>query len=80
MKKLTKREKIILGASIAVGAGLAVFGIKQKIRMDVLAKNVLDNSNKIDDIENYIQNSLDPLMPDVIEVIDQVIHGRSNKN
>ena len=30
MKKLTKKEKIMIGTSIAVGTGLAILGIKQQ--------------------------------------------------
>lgn len=73
MKKLTKKEKIMLGASIAVGTGLAILGIKQQKRLDALAKKVIENSNDIADLIDYIQR-LDTHMPDVIEVIDHVLY------
>ena len=73
MKKLTKKEKIIFGASIAVGTGLAILGIKQQNKIDDLAKQVSENYNDIHEIISYIQN-LDHYMPDVIEVIDNVLY------
>lgn len=76
MKKLTKKEKIMIGASIAVGAGLAIVGIKQQNKINDLAKQVTKNSNDIHEIISYIQN-LDHYMPDVIEVIDNVLYPDS---
>ena len=76
MKKLTKKEKIMIGASIAVGAGLAIIGIKQQNKINELAKQVTKNSNDIHEIISYIQN-LDHYMPDVIEVIDNVLYPDS---
>ena len=73
MKKLTKKEKIIIGASIAVGTGLAVLGVKQKMRIDALTNKVNENSNDVCELIGYVQR-LDPLMPDVIEVIDRVLY------
>ena len=74
MKKLTKKEKIMIGASIAVGTGLAVLGIKQQNKINALAKQVTENSNDIHEIVSYIQN-LDHYMPDVIEVVDHVLYS-----
>ena len=76
MKKLTKKEKIMIGASIAVGTGLAILGIKQQNKINDLAKKVTNNSNDIHELIDYVQN-LDLYMPDVIEVIDRVLY--SNK-
>lgn len=73
MKKLTKKEKIIIGASIAVGAGLAILGMKQQNKINDLANQVTNNSNDINEIIGYIQN-LDQYMPDVIEVVDHVLY------
>ena len=73
MKKLTKKEKIMIGASIAVGTGLAILGIKQQNKINDLAKQVTENSNDINEIISYIQN-LDHYMPDVIEVVDHVLY------
>lgn len=73
MKKLTKKEKIIIGASIAVGAGLAIIGMKQQNKINDLAKQVSKNSNDIHEIIDYIQN-LDEYMPDIVEVIDHVLY------
>ena len=74
MKKLTKKEKIMLGASIAVGTGLAILGIKQQNKINDLNKQVFKNYNDIQEIIDYIQNYLDHYMPDVIEVIDHVLY------
>ena len=73
MKKLTKKEKIMLGASIAAGTGLAILGMKQQNKINDLAKQVTENSNDIHEIIGYIQN-LDHHMPDIIEVIDHVLY------
>ena len=73
MKKLTKKEKIMIGASIAVGTGLAILGIKQQNKINDLAKKVTNNSNDIHELIDYVQN-LDHYMPDVIEVIDHVLY------
>ena len=73
MKKLTKKEKIMIGTSIAVGTGLAILGIKQQNIINDLAKQVTENSNDIHEIIGYIQN-LDHHMPDVIEVVDHVLY------
>ena len=73
MKKLTKKEKIMLGASIAVGTGLAILGIKQQNKINDLAKKVTENSNDINEIVGYIQN-LDHYMPDIIEAVDHVLY------
>ena len=74
MKKLTKKEKIMIGASIAVGTGLAILGMKQQNKINVLAKRTTKNSNDIDEIIDYIEN-LDHYMPDVIEVIEHVLYS-----
>ena len=74
MKKLTKKEKIIVGVSIAAGTGLAILGIKQQNKINDLAKQVTKNSNDIHEIVGYIQN-LDHYMPDVIEVVDHVLYS-----
>ena len=58
MKKITKKEKIILGVSVAVGAGLVVYGMKQKIRIDNLSKSVTRNTHIIDEIVDYIQDDI----------------------
>ena len=76
MKNLTKKEKIMIGASIAVGTGLAILGIKQQNKINDLAKKVTNNSNDIHELIDYVQN-LDHYMPDVIEVLDHVLY--SNK-
>ena len=76
MKKLTKKEKIMIGASIAVGTGLAMLGIKQikqQNKINDLAKKVTNNSNDIHELITYIQN-LDHYMPDVIEVIEHTLY------
>ena len=73
MKKLTKKEKIMIGASIVVGTGLAILGMKQQNKINVLAKRTSKNSNDIDEIIDYIEN-LDHYMPDVIEVIEHVLY------
>ena len=73
MKKLTKKEKIMIGASIAVGTGLAILGIKQQNKINDLVKQVVKNSDDINEIVNHIEN-LDQVMPDVIEVIDHVLY------
>ena len=73
MKKITKKEKIMLGASIAVGTGLAILGIKQQNKINDLVKQVVKNSNDINEIVNYIEN-LDQVMPDVTEVIEHVLY------
>ena len=73
MKKLTKKEKIMIGASIAVGTGLAILGMKQQNKINVLAKRTTKNSNDIDEIIDYIEN-LDHYIPDVIEVIEHVLY------
>ena len=73
MKKLTKKDKIMLGASIAVGTGLAIFGIKQQNKINDLTKRVTKNYNDIHEIVDYIQN-LDHHMPDIIEVVDHVLY------
>ena len=73
MKKLTKKEKIMLGASIAVGTGLAILGIKQQNKINDLVKQVVKNSDDINEIVNYIEN-LDQVMPDVTEVIEHVLY------
>ena len=74
MKKLTKKEKIMIGASIVVGTGLAILGTKQQNKINVLAKRTTKNSNDIDEIIDYIEN-LDHYMPDVIEVIEHVLYS-----
>ena len=74
MKKLTKKEKIMIGAYIAVGTGLAILGMKQQNKINVLAKRTTKNSNDIDEIIDYIEN-LDHYMPDVIEVIEHVLYS-----
>lgn len=74
MKELTKKEKIMLGASIAVGTGLVILGIKQQNKINVLAKQTTNNSNDIHEIIDYIQN-LDHYMPDVIEVIEHTLYS-----
>lgn len=74
MKKLTKKEKIMIGASIVVGTGLAILGMKQQNKINVLAKRTTKNSNDIDEIIDYIEN-LDHYMPDVIEVIEHVLYS-----
>ena len=73
MKKLTKKEKIMIGASIAVGTGLTILGIKQQNKINDLNKQVFKNYNDIQEIIGYIEN-LDHYMPDVIEVIDHVLY------
>ena len=73
MKKLTKKEKIMVGVSIAAGTGLVILGIKQQNKINDLAKQVTKNSNDIHEIVGYIQN-LDHYMPDVIEVVDHVLY------
>ena len=73
MRKLTKKEKIMLVASIAVGTGLAILGIKQQNKINDLVKQVAENSNDINEIVGYIQN-LDHYMPDIIEVVDHVLY------
>ena len=73
MKKLTKKEKIMIGASIAVGAGLAVIGIKQQNKINELTKQIVKNSNDISELIEHAIN-LDQVMPDVIEVIDHVLY------
>ena len=73
MKKLTKKEKIMLGASIAVGTGLAILSIKQQNKINDLVKQVVKNSDDINEIVNHIEN-IDQVMPDVIEVIDHVLY------
>ena len=73
MKELTKKDKIMLGASIAVGTGLAILGIKQQNKINDLAKRVTKNYNDIHEIVDYIQN-LDHHMPDIIEVVDHVLY------
>lgn len=74
MKKLTKKEKIMLGASIAVGTGLVILGIKHQNKINVLVKQTTNNSNDIHEIIDYIQN-LDHYMPDVIEVIEHTLYS-----
>ena len=66
----------MIGASIAVGTGLAILGIKQQNKINDLAKQLTKNSNDIHEIISYIQN-LDHYMPDVIEVIDHVLYPDS---
>lgn len=78
MKKLTKKEKIMIGASMVVGTGLAILGIKQQNKINDLSKQVTKNYNDIHEIVGYIQN-LDHYMPDVIEVIDHVLYPDRNK-
>lgn len=78
MKKLTKKEKIMLGASIVVGTGLAILGMKQQNKINVLAKRTTKNSNDIDEIIDYIEN-LDHYMPDVIEVIEHVLYSNRSE-
>lgn len=78
MEKLTKKEKIMLGASIAVGTGLVMLGIKQQNKINDLAKRVTKNHNDIHEIVDYIQN-LDHYMPDVIEVVDNVLYPNRAK-
>ena len=73
MKDLTKKEKIMLGASIAVGTGLVILGIKQQNKINDLSKRVTKNYNDIHEIVDYIQN-LDHHMPDIIEVVDHVLY------
>lgn len=73
MKKLTKKEKIMIGASIAVGTGLTILGIKQQNKINDLVKQVNNNSNAINEIVYHIKN-IDQFMPDVIEVIDHVLY------
>ena len=73
MKKLTKKEKIMIGASIAVGTGLAILGIKQQNKINDLVKQVVKNSDDINEIVNHIEN-IDQVMPDVIEVIEHVLY------
>lgn len=73
MKKLTKKEKIMIGASIAVGTGLAILGIKQQNKINYLVKRVAKISYDVNDIVNYIEN-LDQVMPDVTEVIEHVLY------
>ena len=73
MKKLTKKEKIMIGASIAVGTGLAILGIKQQNKINDLVKRVAKISYDVNDIVNYIEN-LDQVMPDVTEVIEHVLY------
>ena len=76
MKKLTKKEKTMIGASIVVGTGLAILGIKQQNKINDLANKVTNNSNDIHELIDYVQN-LDHYMPDVIEVLDHILY--SNK-
>ena len=73
MKKLTKKEKMMIGASIAVGAGLAVIGIKQQNKINELTKQIVENSNDISTLIEHAIN-IDQVMPDVIEVIDHVLY------
>ena len=73
MKKLTKKEKIMIGASIAVGTGLAILGIKQQNKINDLVKQVVKNSDDINEIVNHIEN-IDQVIPDVIEVIEHVLY------
>ena len=63
----------MIGASIAVGTGLAILGIKQQNKINDLAKQVTNNSNAINEIVYHIKN-IDQFMPDVIEVIDHVLY------
>ena len=74
MKNLTKKEKIMIGASIAVGTGLTILGIKQRNKINILTKRVVKNSNDIDEIIDYIEN-LDHYMPDVIEVLEHTLYS-----
>ena len=78
MNKLTKREKMILGVSAAVGAGLAVLGIKQQNKINDLSNQVLTNRNDITEIIGYIQR-LDTLMPDMMDVVDRVLDSNKTK-
>ena len=73
MKKLTKKEKIMIGASIAVGTGLAILGIKQQKKINELTKQIVKNSNDISELIEHVIN-VDQVMPDVIEVIDHVLY------
>ena len=63
----------MIGTSIAVGTGLAILGIKQQNKINDLAKQVVKNSDDINEIVNHIEN-IDQVMPDVIEVIDHVLY------
>lgn len=74
MKKLTKKEKIMIGASIAVGTGMTILGIKQHIKINDINKQVFKNYNDIQEIIDYIENNLDRHMPDIIEVVDHVLY------
>lgn len=78
MNKLTKREKMILGVSAAVGAGLAVLGIKQQNKINDLSNQVITNRNDITEIIGYIQR-LDTLMPDMMDVVDRVLDSNKTK-
>ena len=73
MKKITKKEKIMIGASIAVGTGLAILGIKQQNKINELTKQIVKNSNDISELIEHAIN-VDQVMPDVIEVIDHVLY------
>ena len=73
MKKLTKKEKIMISASIAVGAGLAVIGIKQQNKINELAKQIVKNSNDISELIEHAIN-IDQVMPDVIEAVDYILY------
>ena len=63
----------MIGASIAVGTGLAILGIKQQNKINDLVKQVVKNSDDINEIVNHIEN-IDQVMPDVIEVIEHVLY------
>lgn len=82
MKKLSKKEMVLVGVSVGFGISLVALGINQKKiidRLDYLKKEVFENGASISEIVDFI-NCLDHTVNDMDKAIIELAMAKNHNH